>query len=104
MSYELCFTEEFFTGSEETGITDYPTSILEAIENMPRAEKIDIAMDLLKAKTRDIACIMVDTECFAWEILKIARETNSCDDLRSPIKVYLDSEFTYSVDVYEKMS
>lgn len=99
MSYELSFTESFFTGEEETEVTDRPTSILEAIENLSFDEKEEIARVVLKSvqPTRH-----AESECFAHDVLEVVRATNTCFDLRSPVTVYIDPEGYYTIDVYDK--
>ena len=103
MSYELCFSESLFTGEDETEITDKPRSILEAIENMPLDEKIEMTQELFPHLRGQHfgARNYVMSDSWSWDILDIVRKTNACRDLRSPVKVYIDDQFFFSVDVYD---
>ena len=122
MSFELSFSEDFFTGDAESYGSDplpgRPRSILEAIETMSlneRRELVDELADawepasgrLLRVQTgidvhgdhRDD--IWIQCESFPWDILAIAREVDTCDQLSSPVTVYLDSGGWVGLDVYD---
>ena len=100
MSYDLSFTEEFFTGTEEPIKTDRPRFILEAIYNLPVETKMDIAINLFHYD-ESTAEIFIDTDDFETAVLEYARETNTCSNLNSPITVWIDSDFNWSIDVYD---
>lgn len=103
MAYSLSFSEEFFSGDGEYDYyempaSERPTNVLQAIISQPREWMLDVAVDVLGCERRN-AEFYVDSESFAADVLDRVREYDTCDDLSSPITVYLD-EF-YSVTVYE---
>lgn len=99
MSYELSFSESFFTGEEETQKTDTPTSILEAVENLSESERLDIGINVF-GYSETTAKIWITTESFAYDVLERVRETDTCSNLDTPVRVWIDSEGHYTVDVY----
>ena len=101
MSYELSFTESFFTGDHEPGKTDKPTNLLEAIYNLSRKDRLELAKNVLGAKDKRSAMFMIDSESFDYDIVEAARQVNTCRDLASPVEVYLDEDGWHTVLVYD---
>ena len=106
MSFELIFSEEFFTG--EYG-QERPCSILEAAERLSTQERRQIARDLaLWRFPRNVAGrdtrYWPDSESFAWDLVQLARKVNTCDRLSTPITVYLDAEGRVGLGVYSSAS
>lgn len=102
--FGLSFSDEFFTGTGEVDIYDiqpseHPTSVYQAILSLDKKTKLGIARDVLKSPHPVLA---VMCESFEWDVLEKVRETDLCDDLSSPIEVYIDPEQWYSVTVYEE--
>ena len=103
MSFELSFSEDFFTGEYGEG---RPCSILEAAERLTLAERKQLAKDLAlwrfprNQAGRD-SKIWPTCECFAWDLVELAREIDTCDQLSSPVTVYLDSGGWVGLDVYD---
>ena len=103
MSYELSFTEEFFSGSEETQVTDRPTSVFEAVENLSFDEKVAISNQLFENSIKTKAAVFhAESESFAWDVLEKVRETNTCSNLTVPVRVWIDRDGNFTVDVYDK--
>lgn len=100
MSYGLSFTEAFFTGEEETTETDRPTSVLEAIENLPLKTKLGIAREVLKS-AHPVQCVR--SESFAYDVLDVVRKTDTCSNLDSPVRVWIDPEMDYFVEVWDSL-
>ncbi len=122
MSFSLCFSPDFFTGCAESYGSDprpgRPRSILEAVEMMSPGERrglVDQLADawdaapgrLLRMRTGvDVHGyhaddIWIGCESFPWDILAIAREIDSCDQLSSPVTVHLDPGGWVGLDVYD---
>ncbi len=100
---ELSFTEEFFSGDGEVDMysiepSERPTSVLQAIVSLDRETQEGIARDILGAEDPKM---YVNCESFPFDVLERVKEVNACDGLESPVRVYLDDEQCYYVDVYE---
>ena len=102
MGYGLSFSEEFFTGDGTVDLyemppSERPTNVLQAIISLPRDEQLAIARDVMGSDSPDI---YVDTESFPFDVLDKVRAYDYCDDLSSPINVYISPD--YWVTVYEE--
>ncbi len=100
--YSLSFSEEFFSGDGSCDIydiapSDRPTSVLQAIISLPRETLMEIATDVLGSRDPEL---FMDSESFAFDVLDKARETDLCSNLDSPVRVYLDPEQNFWVEVY----
>ena len=125
MSFELSFSPDFFTGPAESyggaPRPGRPRSILEAAEMMPMSrrrvfvEELADAWEpaparLLRMRTGiDVHAdhsddIWISCESFPWDIVKLAREIDTCDQLASPVTVYLDAEGWVGLEVYDNVS
>lgn len=102
MSYSLSFSESFFVPDipfDEIEPSDEPTTVLQAVMGLDRESRILIARDVLGSA--GAAEWYADQDEFIWDVMDKIRETDTCDDLSSPITVYIDSDGFYSVTVYE---
>lgn len=99
MAFELSFSPEFFfREGEPYDITDNwksdrPTSVWQAIMNMP-----DEDWNAMCAEVFDRKPLYVTPEM----VLEQIRKVNTCHDLRSPVEVYIDEDGWHSVLVYDK--
>jgi hypothetical protein len=59
---------------------------------------VGIARDVLKSPHPVLATL---SESFEFDVLEKVRETDLCDDLRSPVTVYIDADQWYSVTIYD---
>ena len=79
MAYGLSFTETFYVA-------------------------LDRAIRAIPEDQWDQWCEDEDCPVQAWmsssDVVSIAREVNTCGDLRTPVDVWLDPEGYYTVDVY----
>jgi len=106
VSFDLSFSEDFFTG--EYG-QQRPCSILEAAERLTLEERRQLAKDLAlwrfpRGEGGKDSVIWPTCECFARDIVELAREINACDQLSSPVTVYLDEEGWVGLDVFDSAS
>jgi hypothetical protein len=105
MSYGLSFSEEFFTGNGENDIyemppSEKPTNVLQAAVSLPPDQLQAIGQDVF-GYDAESAQIWSTTESAAFEIVDKVRETDRCDDLSTPVTVYIDEEGYYSLTVYD---
>jgi len=99
MSYGLSFSDSFFWPDLDTvEPSDEPTTVFQAVISLPRSERLEIAQNVLGVESPEF---YVDSEEFDFDVMERIRETDTCDDLCSPITVYIDAEGYYSVTVYE---
>lgn len=104
--FSLSFSNEFFYGD---GTEDYysmppserPTNVHQALVSLDDEERKNIARDVLGAK-EDCIEFYIHAETFESDVMEKIKETDTCDTLSSPIRVYIDSEQNYSVKVYEE--
>jgi hypothetical protein len=98
MSYELSFSPEFFLaegepydGGHDHG--DRPTSVWGAIEcAMKDTDTLQELADLLGCKPEHVT---------AETVLDKVRETNTCSNLGSPVRVWVDPEGYIQLEVYD---
>ncbi len=106
MSFELSFSEDFFTG--EYGQAR-PCSIFEAAERLSADERRQLALDLAlwrfphNLAGRD-SRYWPQSESFPWDIVDVAREVDTCDQLASPVAVFLDAEGRVGLEVCGNVS
>ncbi|RPH86041.1 MAG: hypothetical protein EHM73_14525 [Chroococcales cyanobacterium metabat2.561] len=101
MSFELSFSEEFFTGDcsiEDIEISESPTSILQSIVSMQKL--YPKKYQLLVKEVLGIDYPYNFSEMIAYELLDKVREINTCSSLNSPVIVWLDSNGYNTVKVY----
>mgnify|MGYP003343712177 CR=1 FL=1 len=101
MSYELSFGPEFFFAEGEPydrneeyteEEKNFPTSVYMALMAMPTEEWFQLAEDVFGCSGDFLT---------AETVIDKIRETDSCQDLSSPVRVYIDEEGYYSVQVYD---
>lgn len=103
MAYDLSFSEEFFTGSEdyyEMTVSERPTNVLQAILSLSAETRRGIAKDVLGIEPDSVE-FAIESDMFDIDVLDQLRKTNTCDSYSSPVTVYIDEEGFYSVTVYE---
>lgn len=99
MTYSLSFSDEFFAGPDETEMnpselrSERPTSVYQAIASMNGPEWDNMCRCIFDA---DPEFVSIET------VMAMVRETNTCSDLRSPVRVWIDEEGLCTVRVYEK--
>jgi hypothetical protein len=93
MSYDLCFSPEFFGAGEDEDmiISDRPTTLTQAIFSLSD-EKFEEIKDFMELPDT------IDREY----LLGLVEDTNSCTNLSSPVEVWIDPEGWCTVLVYDK--
>ncbi len=104
MTYDLSFSEDFFTDETfpyDTEKSKHPTNVYQAIISLPRSELSAIGRKVLGIPSRNIS-FWLDSESMGSDILDKIRETNTCSNLNSPVVVWIDPEGDYQVKVWDK--
>ncbi len=125
MSFSLDFSADFFTGGAESYGSDprpgRPRSILEAVESLRFEDRQDLVNELADAWAPAPARLLrmrtgidvhsdhsddiwIQCESFPWDVLAIARAIDTCDQLSSPVTVYLNPDGCVGLDVYDSES
>lgn len=95
MAFSLSFSPEFFIGPHDLDGVEFdknrPTSVYQAIQAMTDEDFEEMAREVFDCDPDFVSTEMVLTKI---------QETDTCRDLRSPVKVYIDPEGYFSVDVY----
>ncbi len=102
MSYELSFTENFFTGFNlDPDRSDKPTSVLQALVSLPDKAYLTICREVLSYNSDFVDDTLRDSckEIYG-DIIKEIRAVNTCSTLTSPVEVWLDVEGCFTVLVY----
>ena len=102
MSFDLSFSNEFFTGTEQIEdieVIEKPTNVLQSIISL-HANDIDFFWEMVQ-DVFNIEKMDYLPESLIIDILDKIRETNTCTDLSSPISVWIDSEGIYTLEVYD---
>ena len=95
MAYSLSFSEAFYADDDLDSSTpsDQPTSVYQAILSIPDEEWKQIARDVFG----------VDPEYLdPMTVLDRIRKTNTCNNLDSPVDVWIDGEGDYQATVHEQ--
>ena len=102
MPYDLDFSVDFFSAPDEPYDTDAvlnskgePISLYGAI--------VTLVESLPKADLERLAALVDSapgTERFAWELLGLAKRTNTCSGLGSPVEVWIDTAGEFRCKVY----
>jgi len=94
MAFQLGFSPEFFIAPHDLDGVEFdkerPISVYQAIRSMSDEDWNSMVEELFDGYEPSVDQVMA----------KIT-ETNTCRDYRSPVKVYIDDEGDYSVDVYD---
>lgn len=99
MPHSLDFSDEFFIGPDEIEMnrselrSERPTSVYQAIASMEDPNWENVCRCIFDS---DPAFVSIET------VMAMVRETNTCSDLRSPVRVWIDEEGLCTVLVYEK--
>lgn len=105
MSYDLSFSPEFFLGEGEPYDTNElclnsrgkPTSVWSAIHKM-QEERPDewkaMAREVFGLSEKDSALLMAEA------VLDKVQETNTCSNLKSPVRVWIDASGDYTLEVW----
>lgn len=107
MSYNLSFSEDFFTGDTEVENihpSRRPTSILQALISMAHYDRKEFDVMLEDVMGESYAKVWAGKpvgETVWGDILDKARKVDTCRDLRSPVEVYLDNGGHHTVEVYD---
>lgn len=104
--YGLSFSDAFFFGDGTEDYysmppAEYPTNVLQAIISLDEETKKGIARDVLGV-AEDCLDYAINAESFAADVIDKVKETDLCDDLSSPVTVYIDDKQNYSVTIYEE--
>jgi hypothetical protein len=103
MSYELSFSEEFFTDETfpyDTQSSRRPTNVWQAIISLPPISLKVIGQDVFKLPNKIIKG-WIESEQARLDILDKVRETNTCSNLTVPVQVWIDPKGDYTLKVYE---
>jgi hypothetical protein len=105
--FGLSFSNEFFYGD---GTEDYysmppserPTNVHQALVSLDEETRREIARDVLGYEG-SVLEFAIKSEMFESDVMEKIKETDACDTLSAPIRVYIDSEHNFSVTVYEEV-
>jgi hypothetical protein len=103
MSYELSFSEEFFTDETfpyDTEESKRPTSVWQAIISMPLSLRAEVGAKVFGLKKANLV-FWLDSIEWTTDILDKVRETNTCSNLNSPVRVWIDLKGDYTLSIYE---
>ncbi len=101
MAYELSFSPEFFFAEGEPYDTNepalnsrgQPVSVWTAIGDISRSLWAAMAEEIFECEPDHLT---------PETVLEKIQETNTCSNLNSPVRVWIDPEGYYTVDVYDK--
>jgi len=110
MSYELSFSEDFFTGTPDSEIsrddihniyqvTKRPQCVMQALVSLEKLQPAYFRAMVKKVLGYSLPKNQPADETVHWELLEKIRQYNTCDTLTPPIDVYVNK--TYYVTVYE---
>lgn len=94
--YSLSFAPEFFWGTgpiEKIKPSSRPTSVYQAILSIPHDRWAELARDAFNCPPDHL-----DVETVLDKVI----QTDTCENLESPVRVYIDSEGWFSVLVHEE--
>jgi len=94
MSYSLSFSEAFYCDGDFENITpsERPTSVYQAILSIQDEQWEEIACDVFGCDPNHLDPMTV---------LDHVRQTNTCSNLESPVRVWIDEEGWYEVLVHD---
>jgi hypothetical protein len=110
MSYELSFSEEFFTGEPEGEIggddlrniypaTLTPQCVMQALVSTEKYRPGQFRTMVQETLGKSLEKGQRADETVHWELLEKIKEYSTCDTLTPPIRVYVNKE--HYVTVYE---
>lgn len=92
MPYDLSFSDEFFWGEGEPyEKSDKPTSVMQALHSLSDADW-NLICDEVFDKNRDIS---------THEVMAHIREVDTCSNLNTPVKVWIDEQGYHTVAIYD---
>ena len=96
MAYSLSFAPEFFWGTvpvEKMKPSPRPTSVYQALLSLPHEQWAELARDVFNCAPDHL-----DVETVLEKVL----ETDTCENLDPPVRVYIDQAGWFSVLVHEE--
>ncbi len=96
MSYSHSFSPEFYYGDETEDLrkSKRPTTVRQALFSMPHKDWLAMCEDLFP--DCEASCLDLDP------VMDKIMETNTVSNLTVPVRVWIDPEGYYTVDVYDK--
>lgn len=91
MSFEHSFDSDFYINGTEQSNTKKPTSVYNALFNMPKKQYNQMCKEIFN-------CKYVDLDVVFEKIM----ETNTVGNLNSPVEVYIDPKGYYSIMVWDE--
>jgi len=94
--YSLSFTQDFFWGNvpiEKLKPSSRPTSVYQALLSLPHDQWAELAREVFNCPPDNL-----DVETVLAKVI----ETDTCANLDSPVRVYVDPDGWFSVLVYEE--
>lgn len=96
MAYELSFTPDFFYNANDAEGASFdkerPVSVFQAIQAMSDEEFEEMAREVFGADPQ-----FVDVDMVMSKI----EEVNTCSNLNSPVRVWVDEEGWFTVSVFD---
>lgn len=93
MTYALSFSNDFLIGDgSELQSSPRPTSVLQAILSLTEVERMQLARDIFGMSPDHLSAEMVLTRVIA---------TNTCENLDSPVRVWIDSAGLHTLLVHD---
>ena len=94
MTYALSFSNDFLMGDgSELNPASHPNSVLQAILSLTEQERIQLARGLFGVSPDHLS---------AEAILDRVIDTNTCENLDSPVRVWMDEAGVHTVLVYDR--
>jgi hypothetical protein len=95
MAYSLSFSPEFFCDGDSDGTepSDRPTSVYQAILSMRSHTWAEMASEVFGVEPDRL-----DPQT----VLDRVRETDTCSNLDSPVRVWIDEEGIFDLLVYDR--
>ena len=94
MTYALSFSNDFPLGDDfEPQPSLRPTSVIQAIVSLSEHERIQLARDVFGVSPDHLA---------AETVLDRVIDTNTCENLDSPVRVWVDEAGVQTVLVYDR--
>jgi len=94
MTYALSFSNDFLMGDDpELQPSLRPTSVLQAILSLSEQQRIQLARDIFGVSPDRLSAEM---------ILDRAVATNTCENLDSPVRVWIDEAGFHTLLVYDQ--
>ena len=93
MTYALSFSSDFLMGDgSELSLSAHPTSVLQAILSLSEVERNNLARDVFGVSPEHLS---------AETILDRVVATNTCENLDSPVSVWIDPAGLHTLLVHD---